>query len=996
MPRFKGFVGVLAATAGSVWAQNVPPATPVITEPQVGRIINPADLHMETDPFSDANPGDTHVCTDWEVWTAGMTERVWVTACIGGVERLHTHLGDGVFQGSLAGRTEFFPDTDYVFRVRHRDSSGVGATEWSAWSSRPFRTGPLTQIFELEAQDVLTSPTPTLRDLTGAAMNLPGGAVPARVVVSGHDGELLLELRGPAVGNGLVVTNPTELHEHGAVRVIIAAGSSPLLFAEANLRFTDDSGQLRTVYLPQVSLEAGESVYLWVSENGSTYAGEAGQIVPDFSVLLRGATVPWTVAPGYRIEVVASGFQLPVNLAFVPNPGPNPSDPLYYVNELYGTIKVVSRDGTISNYATGLLNFNPTGDFPGSGEQGLVGLCIDPATGDLFVTLLYSATPGVEAAPHYPRIVRMHSNDGGRTMATQTVLRDMVGETMGQSHQISNISIGPDGNLYVHLGDGFDAGSAQNLSSYRGKVLRMTLNGFALASNPYYNGGTINSRDYAYAIGVRNPFGGAWRTSDGAHYMVENGPSVDRFSRLVAGRNYLWDGSDASMSNFALYTWNPATAPVNIDFIQSSTFGGSGFPESKFDHAFVTQSGATWATGPQNNAKCITEWEIDGNGVRVAGPTIFAQYNGSGKASAAAIAAGPDGLYFSDFYTDDAFDNPIAPGSNILRIRYIGEADCNANGVADAEDISTGASADCNTNFIPDECDLGSGRSADCNNNGVLDECDVASTVTYNFDASSAPFQLNGSATRVGGRIRLTPAQAVTQGAMVTAPFSNDPMTRFDVAFDFQIGNGSGADGLSFMALNSATIGQGVTFGEEGMGVGSIGVQFDTYDNGGEGENTIEVISNGVTIGRYTPTFDLEDNLVHRAFITFAFNRMTVQVTNGAGAVETAFPGIPINNYTPFVARYAFGARSGGLHNEHWIDNVSFSVAGPNDANANGVPDECECIADFDHDLDTDSDDILQFFAAWDSGDPIGDVDGDLDTDSDDVVEFFARWEAGC
>ena len=36
----------------------------------------------------------------------------------------------------------------------------------------------------------------------------------------------------------------------------------------------------------------------------------------------------------------------------------------------------------------------------------------------------------------------------------------MAGETQGQSHQISNVSIGPDGKLYVHMGDGFDPATA--------------------------------------------------------------------------------------------------------------------------------------------------------------------------------------------------------------------------------------------------------------------------------------------------------------------------------------------------------------------------------------------------------------------------------------------------------------------------------------------------------------------------------------------------------
>ena len=220
--------------------------------------------------------------------------------------------------------------------------------------------------------------------------------------------------------------------------------------------------------------------------------------------------MPWTAASGYRVEVVATGFQLPVNIAFVPNPGSDLDDPLYYVNELYGTIKVVRRDGTVSDYATNLLNFNPTGNFPGSGEQGLAGLVVDPLSGDVFASMVYSSVNGVEDVPHYPKVVRFHSTDGGLTAATQTTILNMVGEEQGQSHQVSNLTIGPDGKLYLHNGDGFNASTAQNLNSYRGKVLRLNLDGTAPSDNPFYNAANgINSQDYVYAYGFRNPFGGA-------------------------------------------------------------------------------------------------------------------------------------------------------------------------------------------------------------------------------------------------------------------------------------------------------------------------------------------------------------------------------------------------------------------------------------------------------------------------------------------------------
>jgi hypothetical protein len=217
--------------------------------------------------------------------------------------------------------------------------------------------------------------------------------------------------------------------------------------------------------------------------------------------------VPWAAEqPGYEVDVVATGFQLPVNVAMVPDPGDAPDDPFLYVTELYGTIKVVSRDGTVGDYATGLLNFDPIGPFPGSGEHGLTGIVVDSVSGDVFASMLYedSSSPA-NPKPHYPKVVRFHSNDGGRTAATQTTVLDMFGETQGASHQISNLTIGPDGKLYVHNGDGFFTATAQDLGSLRGKVLRVNLDGTPAAGNPFLDPSDgITARDYVFAYGFRN------------------------------------------------------------------------------------------------------------------------------------------------------------------------------------------------------------------------------------------------------------------------------------------------------------------------------------------------------------------------------------------------------------------------------------------------------------------------------------------------------------
>ena len=365
------------------------------------------------------------------------------------------------------------------------------------------------------------------------------------------DGDLLLSI---TANDGLTNSriNPAALADHVTTRIVIQAGTDGLSLSDTDLAFRDGGNRDQTIFLPALNLSSGERIDFWVDVAGATYYGTAQQTGPDFSLLARAATtsVPFVaLEPGFVVEAVAGGFQLPVNIAFVPDPGPAPDDPLFYVTELYGTIKVVTNNGTVSDYATNLLNFNPTGNFPGSGEQGLAGIVVDPDTGDVFATRVTSLIPFNDNSPHYPQVLRFTSSDGGRTAASTTVILDMVGESQGQSHQISNVSIGPDDKLYVHNGDGFNAATAQNLESFRGKILRMNLDGTAPADNPFYNAANgITARDYVYAYGFRNPFGGAWRAADNRHYEVENGPSVDRLVRVGRGSNYGWNGSDASMT----------------------------------------------------------------------------------------------------------------------------------------------------------------------------------------------------------------------------------------------------------------------------------------------------------------------------------------------------------------------------------------------------------------------------------------------------------------
>lgn len=640
----------------------MPPATPVITEPDRDDLsLSAADVHMATEPFADGD-GDGHRCSDWQIVEAG--DVAWSAPCVIGASRIHIHLGDGAF---TRGRRGLNSGSAYLLRVRHRDDSGNAETEWSAWAERRFRTTPASPIPPLLARDFLKDPAPRWTRSDGQPVELPPGA---SLRLEAADGEALLELS--ADQGALAVSDAAPFAARVAVRAVLSAQESVWTVPESAVSLYDDEGVEHTIYLPHTLLPTSVKLYLWISQNGSVHDSNPDDRAPDFTRIARGAPVPWTLLQkGFTVEPVAGDLQLPVNIAFVPHPREEPDSPFFYVTELYGDIKVVTRNGKVRDYAKDLLGFHPPGSFPGEGETGLTGITVEPESGDLFVASLYPYGGWT-----YPRVVRLSSTDGGLTASSITTVLDMPEEQQAPSHQISNVSIGPDGKLYVHMGDAHHAPHAQDLHSMRGKILRMNLDGSAPKDNPFYDASDgVGAADYVYALGFRNPFGGAWRAADGMLYEVENGPSVDRFARVDPGVNYGWDGTNESMAIGAICSFPTGAAPVNVTFVQNETFGGSGFPPEKLDRAFITESGPTWASGTPFSGKRISEVAVEPDGTLQSGPTGLLRYDGTGKASVAGIAAGPDGLYFTSLYRDFGYETPTDRGAGVFRVRWVGYAD---------------------------------------------------------------------------------------------------------------------------------------------------------------------------------------------------------------------------------------------------------------------------------------------------------------------------------
>ncbi|MFO7967406.1 MAG: PQQ-dependent sugar dehydrogenase [Archaeoglobaceae archaeon] len=356
----------------------------------------------------------------------------------------------------------------------------------------------------------------------------------------------------------------------------------------------------------------------------------------------------WWVFPGFEIETVTTGLDLPVNLAFVPESGKKSDDPLAYITELYGQVKVLTNNWDVHTYAEGLLNYEPDHKFPGTGESGVTGICVEPESGDLYISMIYMEDSKVKA-----RLVRTSSKDGLKMDSMETIIDGIP--SIKAAHQIQMPSIGFDGKLYLNFGDGMiDPNTAQDDKEFRGKVLRMNLDGSIPKDNPH-------PESRIFAKGFRNPFGAVWRKSDKSLYVTDNGPNFDdRIARVEAGENYGWP---KSMRTNSIMWWEYTQAPTTIAFSQDGQF-----PSDFDDEMFVALFGSAYHKGRNIKGKKIVKMKLNEDATGVKSYDEFVSYTGKGPASPCGIGFGPGGLYFTDLHGER---NGVTkkPSGNIFRVK---------------------------------------------------------------------------------------------------------------------------------------------------------------------------------------------------------------------------------------------------------------------------------------------------------------------------------------
>ncbi|GIV90766.1 MAG: hypothetical protein KatS3mg055_3284 [Chloroflexus sp.] len=248
---------------------------------------------------------------------------------------------------------------------------------------------------------------------------------------------------------------------------------------------------------------------------------------------------------GIYIVEDTNGYTFPSAIAFVLQLGPDPKDPLYFVTELRGTIKVVTNDRSVYTFAENVFHFQPTAELPsGRGQGGMGGLCLDPAHGYVFVTFLYNDANGRMRN----NIVRYQTKPGtfGLTPDGFMAFTDVFAKyESGLAHHIGACQVVGD-QLFVGIGEAWQPHLARDPDQMVGKIYRMSLNGKPLPDNPFYVDDDITkARNYVWATGFRNPY--ALKVVNDRVFVGDNGVGTDRFVEVQRGEDYGWNGQENSI-----------------------------------------------------------------------------------------------------------------------------------------------------------------------------------------------------------------------------------------------------------------------------------------------------------------------------------------------------------------------------------------------------------------------------------------------------------------
>lgn len=294
----------------------------------------------------------------------------------------------------------------------------------------------------------------------------------------------------------------------------------------------------------------------------------------------------------FDVIVVAKGLNQPWAVEPLPNGD-------FLITEKSGQLRIITAKGEVGQPIGGLLPVNQGGVSSVSGQGGLPpitargqGGLLDVALSPNFEkdhTIFWSFSEQREGGSGTSVGRGVLTEDRKNLEQVRVIFRAMPTYNNGL-HFGSRLAFGPDGMLYITLGDRFDKTTtrpqAQQLNSHIGKIIRINPDGSVPADNPFTK--QSGALPEIWTLGHRN-IQSATFDDQGRLWTVEHGAQGgDEVNLIEKGKNYGWAvisyGEEYSGDSIAggatsregyeqpVYYWDPVIAPSGAQFYTGAAF----------------------------------------------------------------------------------------------------------------------------------------------------------------------------------------------------------------------------------------------------------------------------------------------------------------------------------------------------------------------------------------------------------------------------------------
>ncbi|QDV35463.1 PQQ-dependent sugar dehydrogenase [Tautonia plasticadhaerens] len=357
---------------------------------------------------------------------------------------------------------------------------------------------------------------------------------------------------------------------------------------------------------------------------------------------------PASLPPGFVRETFAEGLTGVTALAVAP-------DGRVFVCEQVGRLRVV-KDGALLPEPFATLEVDD------HWERGLIGVAVDPD----FDRNGFVYTVSVAASPYPHHQVTRFTAEGDRAAPGSAVVlfegddQRTLGGKVPAGHQGGAIHFGPDGMLYVALGEQTAESPAQRLDSLLGKILRLDPDGSIPADNPFLDR-TEGKYRAIWAIGCRNVFTFAFQPETGLMLLNDVGGEAEEINVGRPGADYGWPviehGPTDRPEIAGPIHWYPTASICGGAFCPASPVPG-GFPAEYRGKYFFMDFVKGWirALDPDDPRRPVP-----------------ARTFALGLARPVDLAFSPDGSLYVLLRDAWVRDSKFEPGTGSLhRIRYVG------------------------------------------------------------------------------------------------------------------------------------------------------------------------------------------------------------------------------------------------------------------------------------------------------------------------------------